>query len=48
MKLTLIAAGMLIAGSLAMGNVAAQGTAAPLEFNYGYKAGVSGTIAPDA
>ena len=36
MKFRLIAAEMLIAGSLAMGNVAAQGTAAPLEFNYGY------------
>ena len=36
MELRLIAAGTLIAGSLAMGNVAAQGTAAPLEFNYGY------------
>ena len=35
-KVRLIAAGMLIAGSLATGNVAAQGTAAPLEFNYGY------------
>ena len=36
MNIRLIAAGMLIAGSLAMENVAAQGTAAPLEFNYGY------------